>query len=94
MATMAGKFELHLGYGQITLDQICPLSGGLSVGPSCVLWEHPAGSSVSDDQRPEGWEAVRSVQSLVVIGRTREGRPVTLYSVGGCQDSREQTPQH
>ena len=59
-----------------------------------MLRKHPTGSAVSDDQRPEGWEAVRSVQGRVVIGGAGEAWYVTLYSVGGTEDTPEVTQQH
>merc|ERR1719150_1578829 len=52
---------------QVTLDQVCPLPGCFPVGQSRVLWVHPAGSSVTNDERSEGWQSVLAIEVRVVI---------------------------
>ena len=34
------RVEVDLGDGEVTLDEVGALFGGLFVGESCVLWEH------------------------------------------------------
>ena len=39
------EFEVDLSDGEVALNQIGALPGRLSVGKSCVLREHPTGTS-------------------------------------------------